>query len=77
MDTNTPVRKADVISPVRLDSSVTPEGSSTSEAGTSTTYLVSDDEVSLISASSLQSKEFAVPSSWPPRIMECIYKVRN
>ena len=72
MDTSTPINIADVVSPAPLNTSISLEGSSTSEAGTSTTYLVSDDEVSLTSASSLQSKEFTVPSSWPSRIMECI-----
>ena len=69
MDNSTPIRTADVVSPAPLNTSISPEGSSTSEAGTSTTYLVSDDEVSLTSVSSLQSKEFTVPSSWPPKIM--------
>ena len=37
MDTSTPIRIADVVSPAPLNTSISLEGSSTSEAGSSTT----------------------------------------
>ena len=51
MDTSTPIRIADVVSPAPLNTSISLEGSSTSEAGTSTTYLVSDDELYKVKSS--------------------------
>ena len=42
-----------------------------SEMSNSTSLCVSDDDISLTSASGLD-KGFTIPSSWPPAIMQCI-----
>ena len=34
--------------------------------------MISDDDISLTSASSFNLKDFTIPSCWPPRIMDCM-----